>query len=110
MELIQFSTEMWTSVKVKGTKMFLLRYETRFYYVRLSDGDRKCSARRIVEGEKVSRGGGNLGTCLAIRSHPLCMHTITTSTDTLAWRQGGTTARSGKRAIYVTNILSKECF
>jgi hypothetical protein len=37
-----------------------------------------------VEGEKVSRGGGNLGTCLAIRSHPLC---ITTSTDTLAWRQ-----------------------
>jgi hypothetical protein len=32
MELIQFSTEMWTSVKEKGTKKFLLRYETRFYY------------------------------------------------------------------------------
>jgi hypothetical protein len=44
------------------------------FLLRLSDGDRKCSARRIAEGEKVSRGGGNLGTCLAIRSHPLCMH------------------------------------
>lgn len=54
------------------------------FLLRLWDGDRKRSARRIVEGEKVSRGGGNLGTCLAIGSHPLCMHTITTST----WHTG----------------------
>ena len=63
-----------------------------------------------MEGEKVSRGGGNLGTCLAIRSHPLCMHTITTSTDTLAWRQGGTTARSEKRAIICDKCLFERMF